>query len=149
MGEVVRKMVNEGILAYTRCTELNKAWRSIIPDRSQKVAIKINCQITGIFTKGKVVQPIVDGLLNIGLPADNIIIYDIVATEPEGTIRFSVISIVEDQYGEPSGIRFGLLDEGTRININHVVASNTYLENQPRSCFKSIQRFNLFCYSSN
>lgn len=74
--EVVRQMVNAGILAFTGEKDLKQAWRKIIPDVGKKVAIKINCQIQGVFTKAKVVQPLVEGLIASGVPADNIIIYD-------------------------------------------------------------------------
>ncbi|QVW33912.1 DUF362 domain-containing protein [Geobacter sulfurreducens] len=73
---VVRRMVNGGVLAFTGETDLRRAWLKIIPDPTKKVAIKVNCQIRGIYTKANVVQPLVEGLLSIGVPADNIIIYD-------------------------------------------------------------------------
>lgn len=73
---VVRQMVNTGILAFTGEKDLKRAWRKIIPDTSKKVAIKINCQIQGVYTKSKVVQPLVEGLIACGVPADNIVIYD-------------------------------------------------------------------------
>lgn len=78
--EVVRRLVNAGILAFTGEKELKQAWLRIIPDPTKKVAIKINCQIQGVYTKSKVVQPLVDGLLECGVQADNIIIYDMTAT---------------------------------------------------------------------
>ena len=74
--KVVRQMVNSGILKFTGEKDLKQAWTQIIPDPTKKVAIKINCQIQGVYTKAKVVQPLVDGLISRGVPADNIIIYD-------------------------------------------------------------------------
>lgn len=79
-GAAVREMVNAGILAFTGEKELTQAWRKIIPDAGKKVAIKINCQIRGVYTKAKVVQPLVEGLIARGVAADNIIIYDMTAT---------------------------------------------------------------------
>lgn len=79
-GDVVRQMINSCILAFTGEKELNKAWRKIIPDASKKVAIKINCQIKGVYTKAKVVQPLLEGLIAYGVAADNIIIYDMTDT---------------------------------------------------------------------
>jgi len=73
---IVHEMVNAGILAFTGETDLRCAWLKIVPDPAKKVAIKVNCQIRGIYTKAKVVQPLVEGLLAIGVPADNIVIYD-------------------------------------------------------------------------
>jgi uncharacterized protein (DUF362 family) len=77
---VVARMVNAGILSFTAETDLKRAWCKIIPDPSKKVAIKVNCQIRGIYTKAKVVQPLVEGLLSIGVSPDNIIIYDMTDT---------------------------------------------------------------------
>lgn len=74
--EAVRQMVNAGILAFTGEKDPKEAWRKIIPDVGKKVAIKINCQIQGVYTKAKVVQPLIEGLTASGVPADNIIIYD-------------------------------------------------------------------------
>jgi len=79
-AKVVREMVNRGVLAFTGAGDLRQAWRQIIPDTSRRVAIKVNCQIRGVYTKAKVVQPIVDGLLLAGVPADNVLIYDMTQT---------------------------------------------------------------------
>lgn len=76
-ANVVKRMVDEGIKRFTGVDNLRGAWEKIIPDPSRKVAIKINCQITGIYTKSKVVNPIIDGLVLRGVKPDNIIIYDL------------------------------------------------------------------------
>ncbi len=78
--EVVRDMVNRALLAFTGASTLDEAWRRIIPDTGKKVAIKVNCQIRGIYTKAKVVAPIVEGLLSAGVAADNVLIYDMTDT---------------------------------------------------------------------
>lgn len=72
----LKQMINEGIKSFTGKGDLKEAWTEIIPDATKKVAIKINCQIEGIYTKAKVVKPIVDGLILRGVKPDNIIIYD-------------------------------------------------------------------------
>lgn len=77
---VVREMVNAGVLAFTGESDLRRAWLRIIPDPSRKVAIKVNCQIQGVYTKSKVVQPLVEGMLAVGVRPDNIIIYDMTDT---------------------------------------------------------------------
>lgn len=77
---IVRQMVNAGVLAFTGENDLKRAWRAIIPDPGRKVAIKINCQIQGVYTKAKVVQPLVEGLIASGVAAENIIIYDMTDT---------------------------------------------------------------------
>ena len=79
-AQAVVGMVNRGVVAFTGAADLEKAWRQIIPDPGRRVAIKVNCQIQGVYTKAKVVQPIVNGLLLAGVPADNILIYDMTDT---------------------------------------------------------------------
>lgn len=79
-AETVRRMVNRGVIALTGAADLKSAWRSIIPDPSKRVAIKVNCQIQGIYTKAKVVQPLVDGVMLAGVAADDILIYDMTDT---------------------------------------------------------------------
>ena len=79
-AETVKRMVNRGVIALTGATDLKSAWKSIIPDPSKRVAIKVNCQIQGIYTKAKVVQPLVDGVMLAGVAADDILIYDMTDT---------------------------------------------------------------------
>ena len=77
---VLRRMVGRGVMACTGCADLKSAWLRVIPDPSRRVAIKVNCQIRGIYTKAKVVQPVIEGLLLAGVAADNIIVYDMTDT---------------------------------------------------------------------
>jgi hypothetical protein len=72
----VQMMVDEAVKAFAGTATLVQAWTQIIPDPSKKVAIKINCQISGIFTKARVVYPIAQGLIARGVPPENILIYD-------------------------------------------------------------------------
>ncbi len=73
----VREMVEHGIKTLTRESTVEEAWSRIIPDPTKKVAIKINCQVTSIFTKSKVVSAVTDGLIRRGVSPSNIIIYDL------------------------------------------------------------------------
>ena len=41
-------------------------------------------------------------------------------------VRFAIISIALDQYGEPQGIRYGLEDVGSKVNINEVANAERY-----------------------
>ncbi len=79
-AETVKRMVNRAVIAFTGAADLQSAWKSVIPDPSRRVAIKVNCQIQGIFTKAKVVRPLVDGVMLAGVAADNILIYDMTDT---------------------------------------------------------------------
>lgn len=72
----VREMVREGVKAFTGAASVTEAWTTIIPDPAKKVAIKVNCQITGIYTKSTVVNCIIEGLVDRGVSTDNIVIYD-------------------------------------------------------------------------
>lgn len=74
---VVREMVDAGIKAFTGKGSVKEAWAAIIPDVNKKVAIKVNCQITGIYTKAKVVRAVTDGLIARGVNPSNIVIYDL------------------------------------------------------------------------
>lgn len=74
---VVREMVNIGIKKLTGKDSVEESWKEIIPDPSKKVAIKVNCQITSIYTKAKVVKAVTDGLILRGVPPSNIVIYDL------------------------------------------------------------------------
>lgn len=74
---VVHKMVEVGIKAFTGKESVEEGWREIIPDPNKKVAIKVNCQITGIYTKSKVMKAVTDGLILRGVSPSNIIIYDL------------------------------------------------------------------------
>lgn len=42
------------------------------------------------------------------------------------TLRFSVVSITQDTYGDPTTFRFGLEDEGAKLNINTLATSDLY-----------------------
>jgi len=42
----------------------------------------------------------------------------------QGDTRFSIISIVEDQNGEPTDVRYGLLDESSRLNVNNLAGGS-------------------------
>jgi len=75
--DVINDMINKGVLLFTGANSLSSAWKKIIPEPEKKVAIKVNCQIEAIYTKSKVVKPILDGLLLIGVKPSNIIIYDL------------------------------------------------------------------------
>ncbi|NOZ26227.1 MAG: DUF362 domain-containing protein [Nitrospirae bacterium] len=76
-GEAVRAMVDSGIRSLTNKETTEAAWEAIIPDPDKKVAIKVNCQITGIYTKAKVVSAVTEGLIARGVSPSNIIIYDL------------------------------------------------------------------------
>ena len=49
----------------------------------------------------------------------------------QGETRFSIISIVEDDFGEPTGIRYGLTDESSKLNVNFL-ATEAYGPSSPQ-----------------
>lgn len=98
----IGRMVQEGVKAFSGETSVTGAWEQIIPDPTRKVAIKVNCQITGIYTKSKVVNSITEGLIERGVSADNIIIYD------KTSNAFSYAGFIKNT---GSGIKVGMVDE--------------------------------------
>jgi len=100
----VEAMVDEAVMAFTGEDSLVSAWQQVIPDPTGKVAIKVNCQITGIYTKSAVVNAIIDGLVERGVAEDDIIIYD--RTEN----AFGVAGFVRNPLGP--GVRVGVLGYG-------------------------------------
>lgn len=73
----VREMIETGLKAFTGKATTEEAWTEIIPDPNKKVAVKVNCQITGIYTKSTVVNAVLDGVIRRGVPPSNIVIYDL------------------------------------------------------------------------
>ena len=104
VDDAVRMMVNEAVKAFAGANTVVDAWEQIIPDPTKKVAIKVNCQISGIFTKAKVVMPITEGLIARGVPPDNIIIYD------RRDTAFPYAGFVRNPVGP--GVRVGVLSLG-------------------------------------
>lgn len=76
-GQVVEQMLKKGVRKLTGTNSTEEAWRSIIPNPTKKVAIKINCQTTAIYTKSKVVNAIINCLVDRGVSPSNIVIYDL------------------------------------------------------------------------
>ena len=44
----------------------------------------------------------------------------------DGSLRFSVVSITQDTFGDPTAIRFGLEDQGSKLNVNTLATSDLY-----------------------
>jgi hypothetical protein len=100
--DVIREMVNTGIIRFTGKSSIAEAWTEIIPDPTKKVAIKINCQISGIYTKAEVVKAVTEGLLLRGVQPSNIIIYDLTDN------AFSFAGFTKNL---GSGIKVGTIEE--------------------------------------
>lgn len=52
-----------------------------------------------------------------------------VSSSPAGDgsdLRFSIVAVAQDSYGEPTGWRFGLEDEGAKLNINTLATSDLF-----------------------
>ena len=73
------------------------------------------------------------------LPADRITVgghwdnpsyFKDVAVSDDG-LRFAIVSVAQDQYGEPTGWRYGLADEGSKINVNILATSELYATREP------------------
>lgn len=75
--KAVQYMVDSGIKEFTGKSSVEDASKEIIPNYRKKVAIKVNCQITGIYTKSKIVNSVIAGLVRRGVSPSNIIINDL------------------------------------------------------------------------
>lgn len=74
--QVVTHMVDEVVTALTGEADADAAWSSLFSPEDV-VGIKINCLgAPGIYTRREVVDAIAAGVQRVGVPADNIIIWD-------------------------------------------------------------------------
>ncbi len=73
---VIKNMLDVGVKAFTGSNSTRDAWSAIIPDPSKRVAIKVNCENMNIYTKYRVVQGIIAGLLDRGVSPNNVVVYD-------------------------------------------------------------------------
>jgi hypothetical protein len=93
--EVVRQMVRSGILKWTGKADLKAAWRSVVSPR-EVVGLKVFCHpgaSTG--TRPAVVEAVVQGLLEAGLPPTNIIVWD----KRLENLRAAGFTALSDRYG--------------------------------------------------
>jgi uncharacterized protein (DUF362 family) len=72
--KVVQSMLDESIQALTK----GGGWPSLIPSykTGETVGIKVNCQVPLVSTQWKVVGAVVKGLVGMGVPQKNIVIWD-------------------------------------------------------------------------
>jgi uncharacterized protein (DUF362 family) len=72
--KVVQSMLDESIQALTK----GGGWPSLIPSykTGETVGIKVNCQVPLMSTQWKVVGAVVKGLVGMGIPQKNIVIWD-------------------------------------------------------------------------
>ena len=71
--KVVQSMLDESIQALTK----GGGWPSLIPyNPGQTVGIKVNCQIPLMSTQWKVAGAVIRGLVGMGIPQKNIVIWD-------------------------------------------------------------------------
>jgi hypothetical protein len=74
--EVVREMVRRGMIKFTGKADLKSAWQSIVSPRDV-VGIKVYSAPGGRSgTRPAVVEAVVQGLLQAGLPPSNIVVWD-------------------------------------------------------------------------
>lgn len=74
--DIIRKMVERGLLAHTGKTTLAEAWRSVVKT-NDVVGLKVfSAPGHTSGTRPSVVAAVVEGLLAAGLPPQNIVIWD-------------------------------------------------------------------------
>lgn len=76
--EIVKQLVNNGIMQYTGKNTIAKAWGSILPSFSPNdiVAIKVNCINSLLFSHSEIIDAIIQGLISAGVKDNNIIVWD-------------------------------------------------------------------------
>ncbi len=76
----VQTMVDESVKMLTGKSSVAEAWASILPGFKKEhiVAIKVNTITPTHYTHPEVVNAVLNGLTSIGVPENNIIIYDLI-----------------------------------------------------------------------
>ena len=93
--DVVRQMVRSGILKWTGKADLKAAWRSVVSPR-EVVGLKVYCHPgANTGTRPAVVEAVVQGLLEAGLPPTNIIVWDKRLEE----LRAAGFTAMSERYG--------------------------------------------------
>jgi len=79
----VQKMVDDGIMSLTGCSDVAEAWKSLMPGitASSIIAIKVNCSTEILPTHPEVTYGVINGLTKMSIdgecfPENNIHIYD-------------------------------------------------------------------------
>src|SRR2546429_7129931 len=73
--EPIRRMVENGMVAFTGKPDEKSAWLSLV-STNDKIGIKVFASHASSGTRKPVVEAIVRGLLNAGIPAKQITIWD-------------------------------------------------------------------------
>lgn len=76
--EIVKKVVDTGIMRYTGKDTVASAWASVLPSLSPNdiVTLKVNCINRSLSSHPELVDAIVAGLISAGVKESNIIIWD-------------------------------------------------------------------------
>ncbi len=126
--EVIQAMIDDGIRTFTGRETTNEAWTEIIPLAQARVALKVNCQITEICTKGTIVRAVIAGLINRGVDASNIVVYDLrdnafeIAGLEKNLGAGPKVGTIEELGGFSTSERFGSVFRRPRIKFGNVVA---------------------------
>ncbi len=139
--DVVNNMVDQGVMALTGTSTRADAWRALIPNYSGGiVAIKVNFNNSETGTPNVIdalihpVNGVIQGLLDIGVPAQNILIYD--ATRPipayfrNGCLYSGVQFYDTNSADFPVAVSFSRLGIPAEYLASAVVNA-TYLINMP------------------
>jgi uncharacterized protein (DUF362 family) len=100
--KIVQSMLDEAIQVFTK----GGGWPSLIPSykTGETVAIKVNCQNPMSSTHWKVVAAIVKGLVGMGVPQNNIVVWD---AEDE-SFKYSLMWVVKNAF---RGVRLTATDK--------------------------------------
>ncbi|MGB9597580.1 MAG: DUF362 domain-containing protein, partial [Candidatus Poribacteria bacterium] len=77
-SEIVKKIVDKGIMQYTGKDTVESAWASVLPSLSPDdvVTLKVNCINRSLSSHPELIDAIVAGLISAGVKENNIIIWD-------------------------------------------------------------------------
>jgi uncharacterized protein (DUF362 family) len=134
--KVVQSMLDDAIQAFTK----GGGWPSLIPSykTGETVGIKVNCQIPLMSTQWKVAGAVIRGLVGMGIPQKNIVIWD---ADSEG-MKYSTMGWVRGVFRE---IRLATTDKlkdsfdpnksidilGNRTCLSRLLTESDHLINVP------------------
>jgi len=134
--KVVQAMLDEAIQAFTK----GGGWPSLIPSykAGETVAIKVNCQVPLVSTQWKVVGAIVKGLVGMGVPQNNIVVWDADAESMKYCSMFWLTTVyngvrltTSDKLSDPFDRSRSMDIQGNPTCLSRILTDAAHLINVP------------------
>ena len=134
--KAVQSMLDEAIQAITK----GEGWPSLLPSykAGETVAIKVNCQVPLVSTQWKVVAAIVKGLVGMGIPQNNIVVWDADAESMKYTSMFWVTTTYNgvrlattDKLSDPFDRSKSIDIQGNPACLSRILTDAAHLINVP------------------